>query len=320
MKLFVALCVTLVAASLADDCYVKDRDVWFGDLYAFMSGTFENCKARCRSDSRCRAVVWFHWGSLRGKCHMKNGHHSAIRNHCAWCTSAFKPCIDQEGPCTAGKYKSSRLVCSTCPANTYSKAGAKSCTNCPAGQYSKPGAGGCTKCPAGQFNGKARGSCQQCPAGTFSGPGAASCTSCPAGHFSRTGASACSPCPTGSYNGDREGSCKMCPADTFNDEVGATECKECGEGFIAPEGSTSPEDCEMKNGAHCWEFYDDNRLTGMYGDAMTYEEANAACFDDEKCTGVTCRRRKGDDDECYLAEGEEHEEDRLKWYVYLKEC
>ena len=102
--------------------------------------------------------------------------------------------------------------------------------------------------------------------------------------------------------------------------MGAVGCKQCGEGYISPEGSSSADSCKMADNSHCWELYDDNRLTGMYGEATTYDEANAACFEDEKCTGVTCRRRKGEEDDCYLAAGEEHEEDRQKWYVYLKEC
>jgi len=273
MKLFTAaLCIVLVALSTADDCQVNGKDVWGGDLYNWMSPNFQACKDRCRTDSRCRAVVWFNWGALKGKCHMKNGHHSSIRNPCAWCTSAFKPCIDQEGPCRAGQYKSSRLVCSTCPA------------------------------------------------GSFSGAGASSCASCAPGTFSAAGASSCTACPAGTYNDvERSGSCKSCPADTYNDEAGAKECKSCGEGYTSSEGSSSADSCVLVDDSHCWVLYDDERLTGMYGDAMLYEQATAACMDDEECTGVTCRIRRGDDD-CYLASGEEHEEDRGKWATYLKEC
>ena len=202
---------------------------------------------------------------------MKNKDHSSIRNDCAWCTAAFKPCIDQEGPCTAGKFKSSRLVCSLCPANTFSGAGASRCTNCPAGHYSEPGAG------------------------------------------------ACNPCPTGKFSEPR-GSCQTCPADTFNDEMAASECKSCGEGYTSPEGSTSADSCQPVNGAHCWALYDNARLTGIYGDSVSYDEANAACFEDENCTGVTCRQRKGKEDECFLGAGADHEEGRGKWYTYLKEC
>jgi len=271
MLLVVSLCVTLVALSTADDCNVGGTDVWWGDIYNWYAPNFQACKDRCRTDGRCRGVVYYHWGFMEGKCFLKNGNHG-YRIGCAWCTAAFEPCISKEGPCSAGQYKSSRLVCSSCPANSYSSAGSSSCNKCPVG------------------------------------------------HFSGVGASSCSRCPAGTFNGEQGGSCKPCPADTFNDQSGAAQCNPCGEGYVSAEGSYSADSCQLLNGEHCWELYDNVRLTGMYGDAMTYEEANPACFADANCTGVTCRRWMRKDDECYLASGEEHQEEKKKWYISLKEC
>jgi len=97
------------------------------------------------------------------------------------------------------------------------------------------------------------------------------------------------------------------------------ECIPCGEGYASAEGSMSADNCEMVDDSHCWVLYWGERLKGMYGDAMLYDEATAACLESDECTGVTCRRRKGAD-ECYLAKGDEHEENKGKWSTYLKEC
>jgi len=271
MKLFVVFCVSLAALAAADDCNVAGTDVWFGDIYSFYANSFQDCKDRCRGDDRCEGVVYYHWGFLEGKCFLKDNSHWG-RIGCAWCTAAFQPCINQEGPCPAGQYKSSARACSSCPHNTYSA------------------------------------------------HGASSCTACPPGHFSRAGSSSCSECPIGTFNGVNQGSCETCLADTYNDETGAAHCKPCGDGYVSPAGSTSTHDCELLNGAHCWVLYDNVRLTGVYSDKMSHDEANEACFEDANCTGISCRRRRGDIPECYLASGVEHEEERKKWYTSVKEC
>ena len=52
MKLIAAFCVALVTLGAADDCYVGDSDMWYGDIYSWWSDDFELCKQSCRTDSR----------------------------------------------------------------------------------------------------------------------------------------------------------------------------------------------------------------------------------------------------------------------------
>ena len=98
---------------------------------------------------RCQAVVWGGIWPLDRQCTLKKlGVFLQVEIWNPLFTSAKKPCITQEGECPAGQFKPAghRVDCKTCPAGSYSKAGASSCTKCPAGLYSKEGAGSCSNC------------------------------------------------------------------------------------------------------------------------------------------------------------------------------
>jgi len=93
--------------------------------------------------------------------------------------------------CSAGTYGPARCqtACTTCPAGTYSSAGANSCTPCPAGTYSTAGKSTCTTCPAGTTSGPGASACAPCPAGTYLSAG--NCLPCPANTYSTGGATTC---------------------------------------------------------------------------------------------------------------------------------
>ncbi len=104
--------------------------------------------------------------------------------------------------CPAGSYSISpgSSACTLCPAGSYSSTpGATStdtCSNtCPAGSYSLAGASSCTQCPAGSFSSIAgavnSSSCKQCPEGFYSPAGSVNCTACPAGTYSYAGSGVC---------------------------------------------------------------------------------------------------------------------------------
>ncbi|MBN2779554.1 MAG: hypothetical protein JXQ74_00595 [Alphaproteobacteria bacterium] len=102
--------------------------------------------------------------------------------------------------CNAGYYLNG-YNCATCPAGTYSAAGASSCSACPTGQTSAAEASSCSAitCPAGKY--LSGSSCLSCAAGTYSTATSNTCSACPTGQTSAAGASSCSAiaCPSGKY-------------------------------------------------------------------------------------------------------------------------
>lgn len=318
MKMFAVLFMLVLGMSTADRCHMARTDVHWGDIWHFHSSSFAQCKEACRNDHRCQAVVRVD----SGLCYLKNGGYwEQPEGWCPWCTSAFKPCISEEGPCSSGRYKTTKTSCSACPANTKSNGGVIwQCEDCGAGAYSPSGSSHCTSCPAGTARSSGQSSCGTCPANMYSGAGASQCTSCPPGQVSGPGASYCTQCSPGTYKGASDSSCKTCPANQFQDNYGATGCQPCGEGYVSPAGSTSSQ-CEVVNGAHCWELYEGYRMETTYGEMMKYTEAQPLCFKDKSCTGVTCNKMKGqaDDDTCYLSKGLKNMASK-KSHVYLKEA
>ena len=74
------------------------------------------------------------------------------------------------------------MQCTTCPANTFSRAKATSCIDCAPGQVSQLGSGGCTTCLAGTYADRLQSLCLPCPAGTYSAFNwATACTACELG-------------------------------------------------------------------------------------------------------------------------------------------
>ena len=100
--------------------------------------------------------------------------------------------------------------CLSCPAGTYSSAGATSCTSCltTGVEACNSITGKATSCKAGY--GYSNGSCSICAAGKYSAGGTAGCSTCPAGTYSAAGASGCTSCLTGKYSAAGASSCTAC--------------------------------------------------------------------------------------------------------------
>jgi hypothetical protein len=146
------------------------------------------------------------------------------------------------GPCSAGfacSAGSADSTVSTCPAGTFSLAGAGACSDCAAGRFGNTsglGTSDCSGlCPGGRFGAMPAltvPSCSgACTAGYSCPPGSVVPTAelCPPGQFSLGGASACSNCSAG----------------TFSDTVGRREvCSSpCPQGSFCAAGSSSPVRC-----------------------------------------------------------------------------
>ena len=83
----------------------------------------------------------------------------------------------------------------SCPAGTYSAAGADSCVACDAGTYAAVGTDKCTPCIAGTYSNPERTQCLSCAAGKFSVEAASACTLCEAGTYAAAGkADECTRC------------------------------------------------------------------------------------------------------------------------------
>lgn len=106
---------------------------------------------------------------------------------------------------------------------------------CPNGQYYS---NGCRQCPAGYYcDGK---DAKQCDQGQYSGAGAASCTACPAGTYTnQKGTVRCTTVQCGWYGtGSNDGNNR-----------GATDQKQCGQGYYSSAGSPSCTKCPA--GSYC---------------------------------------------------------------------
>ena len=188
------------------------------------------------------------------------------------CNCKLSPVVALQAPpvCLAGEYVTG-LVCTICPAGSFSGIGSSSCSPCPSGTYSAtPGAtsnSSCQQCPAGFFSsqnstrctaclagtfsttpgGTSIASCTLCPAGQFaSNAGSSNCSTCPAGYFSSSGSTQCTICPAGSFSGVNSSTCSACPAGTFSTTPGATSnssCTACPAGFFSSQNSTSCSPC-----------------------------------------------------------------------------
>jgi hypothetical protein len=170
---------------------------------------------------------------------------------CAVCSDPKMMSIDGMScvprPCSPGYFANVTnplaVVCSACPANTFSALGT-ACIVCGEDKFARSGATSCTACTAGQFISRTSLACVSCPAGTFAqGPGmtASDCVTCPAGTASAAGASACAVCAAGSWDiGNR--TCGLCPANTYSGAA-ATTCIACPAQWTSPRGSASCTQC-----------------------------------------------------------------------------
>ena len=117
-----------------------------------------------------------------------------------------------------------RLLLQSCPAGTWSAAGASQCTECAAGTYTPdPGAASCTPCDAGTYS-------------TATGADSAStCTECTAGTYSsEPGSTTCQGCAEGFYaSGSANQACTACGAGTSSSAVNATSADTCTVGCAA---------------------------------------------------------------------------------------
>ncbi len=112
------------------------------------------------------------------------------------------------------------VVCTVCPAGTYSTAGNETCTDCPAGSFSTEGSAKCTLCPQGYY----------------SSMGSRECSACGPGYYSdRDGQSSCIPCQLGSFsNAVTNTHCTLCEQGTYADSTAQSKCTACGTGEITP--------------------------------------------------------------------------------------
>jgi hypothetical protein len=116
--------------------------------------------------------------------------------------------------CTAGKYKSSALACSDCPARSSSPAMSSACFYI-AGFEGNPFAA-CAPSQPGQFKPSIDGACVACPAGTIS---------------SANASSACATCTVGSTSSVDRRKCETCPDGTQAASGG--HCEDCRVGFYS---------------------------------------------------------------------------------------
>lgn len=183
MKVLLVLLTLLFLVPLVytDDCNIDNTDMWWGDIGNYKANSFLECKAACRVNSACQAVVYFKSGADRGRCWLKNGNYGSPGFN-SGCIAAKKPCITLEGPCPAGQYKTSTTTCGTCRRNQYSRAGASSCSPCPLGTVSEPGSDNCTPCGKGRFRNSNLEYCMDCKLGSYNDLDRAStCKPCPEG-------------------------------------------------------------------------------------------------------------------------------------------
>ncbi|XP_071107671.1 uncharacterized protein [Haliotis cracherodii] len=163
--------------------------------------------------------------------------------------------------CSAGKYRSSRTVCSVCDVGTYQpNTGAESCINCSTGFITSNNAStaesDCYRlCPAGQYRPASdRRACNECMLGTYQpSSGKTRCITCtPAGYITlqtaSTKADDCMPsCGAGKYLNVTSRSCIPCPLGTFLPTAGTTtQCRLCPTGRTTTmTGATQEANCDL---------------------------------------------------------------------------
>ena len=177
--MMILLMVFLLPLVYSDECNIDNTDMWWGDIGNYKASSFLECKAACRVNSACQAVVYYKSGGDRGRCWLKNGSYGSPGRNTG-CIAAKKPCITMEGPCPAGQYKTSRTSCGTCGRNQYSRAGSQICTRCPLGTISEPGSDNCTPCGKGRFRNNIMDNCMDCKVGSYNDlESASTCKACP---------------------------------------------------------------------------------------------------------------------------------------------
>jgi hypothetical protein len=149
--------------------------------------------------------------------------------------------------CRAGYYNESLTadsLCTICPANRYSSAGASLCRVCADLGMASPSwltGGTCSTCPTGKTPNAGATFCMNCPDGEAEGGGNGLCRKCPAGKSSRAGDSVCSNCPAGKSSIEG-GYCMNCPAGKTSIEGGL--CTNCDAGKSSTAGSATCTPCD----------------------------------------------------------------------------
>ena len=144
-----------------------------------------------------------------------------------WCAS-----------CDAGTFKSvvGSAVCTSCPSHTSGVSKSIELTNC--------------KCVAGYTASSDGVACTACEAGTYKvGTGVGECSTCPTGTDSAMGSDKLTDCTCLSeYSGVWNGRpCTPCEDGTWKAATGVGMCSNCPEGMGARPGSSSIQDCFVKD-------------------------------------------------------------------------
>jgi streptogramin lyase len=177
---------------------------------------------------------------------------------CSVSTNSICGCL---GGYSQSGISGSNLICTICPAGSWSSPGSTSCSLCSPGTYSLSGASVCTPCPIGTYGNNAGLTTSACSGNctlnctttglvnipsisstsTSSSISSAITLSCPAGTWAAQGALSCTFCPPGTYSFAGASSCLLCPAGTYGSSAGLTtsacsgSCTDClaGSAFIS---------------------------------------------------------------------------------------
>jgi hypothetical protein len=165
---------------------------------------------------------------------------------CSLSTDAICSCAGGYSHSQSG-VSGSNLLCTLCPAGSWSSQGSTSCSLCPPGTYSLAGASSCTLCPAGTFGNTSglksstcSGSCSACiHNGSINIPPALPAPLlCPAGSWAPVAATSCLFCPPGTYSLAGASSCLLCPEGTYGSTAGLTASLCSGTCIGCPPGSS----------------------------------------------------------------------------------
>lgn len=177
------------------------------------------------------------------------------------------------------------IVCTQCPAQSTSPAGATSC-NCSSGFEGNPFVA-CTACPAGKFKASLAGTCATCPDGAISQVnGRSACETCGPGTTQSANRTRCETCPDGTSG--FLGRCDDCPRGFYSNVETNKRCVLCPSGFY----STAPRTAVCTACRACPDGYHRTNCTATAGGGSC--QPCLACPPDR--VNVGCMNRAGNTD------------------------